>query len=88
MSVRHCDFALRGTILAPWPSASPTHPPPYAPPCPPSPPAALSFCPQAAEACSTEECPVKMKLVAPPLYVLSTNVLDKNKGIEVLTVGE
>ncbi|EFJ47808.1 eukaryotic translation initiation factor 2 alpha [Volvox carteri f. nagariensis] len=40
---------------------------------------------RAAEAQSTEECPVKMKLVAPPLYVLTTQTLDKNKGIEVLT---
>lgn len=29
---------------------------------------------QAAEKKSTEDCPVKMKLVAPPLYVLTTNV--------------
>ena len=29
---------------------------------------------RAAEKKSTEECPVKMKLVAPPLYVLTTNV--------------
>ena len=29
---------------------------------------------RAAEKRSTEECPVKMKLVAPPLYVLTTNV--------------
>ena len=29
---------------------------------------------RAAERKSTEECPVKMKLVAPPLYVLTTNV--------------
>lgn len=27
---------------------------------------------------------MKMKLVAPPLYVLTTNTLDKNLGIEVL----
>lgn len=40
---------------------------------------------RAAEACSTEECPVKMKLVAPPLYVLTTTTLDKTKGVEVLT---
>lgn len=40
---------------------------------------------RAAEATSTEECPVKMKLVAPPLYVLTTNTLDKVKGVEVLT---
>lgn len=39
---------------------------------------------RAAEAESTEECPVKMKLVAPPLYVLNTQTLDKAKGIEVL----
>jgi hypothetical protein len=26
-----------------------------------------------------------MKLVAPPLYVLTTQTLDKNKGVEVLT---
>jgi translation initiation factor 2 subunit 1 len=32
---------------------------------------------------STEDCPVKMKLVAPPLYVLTTQTLDKNKGVEV-----
>lgn len=40
---------------------------------------------RAAEGTSTEECPVKMKLVAPPLYVLTTQTLDKTKGIEVLT---
>lgn len=39
---------------------------------------------RAAEKASTEECPVKMKLLAPPLYVLTTNTLEKNKGIEVL----
>ncbi len=27
---------------------------------------------------------MKMKLLAPPLYVLTTNTLEKNKGIEVL----
>lgn len=43
---------------------------------------------RAAEAQSIEECPVKMKLVAPPLYVLTTQTLDKNKGIEVLTAGK
>jgi translation initiation factor 2 subunit 1 len=41
---------------------------------------------RAAEASGTEECPVKMKLVAPPLYVLTTQTLDKNRGVEVLTV--
>lgn len=40
---------------------------------------------RAAESVSTEECPVKMKLLAPPLYVLTTNTLDKTKGIETLT---
>lgn len=39
---------------------------------------------RAAEAISTEDCPIKMKLVAPPLYVLTTQSLDKNKGIELL----
>jgi translation initiation factor 2 subunit 1 len=39
---------------------------------------------RAAEATSTEDNPVKMKLVAPPLYVLTTQTLDKAKGIEVL----
>jgi hypothetical protein len=40
---------------------------------------------RAAEAASTEDCPVKMKLVAPPLYVLTTQSLDKNVGVDVLT---
>jgi hypothetical protein len=35
-----------------------------------------------------QECPVKMKLVAPPLYVLTTQTLDKNKGVEVVAAGE
>jgi len=39
---------------------------------------------RAAEGTGTEDCPVKMKLVAPPLYVLTTNTLDKELGIEVL----
>lgn len=30
-----------------------------------------------AEALSTKECPVKIKLVAPPAYVLTTQTLDK-----------
>jgi translation initiation factor 2 alpha subunit (eIF-2alpha) len=38
---------------------------------------------RAAQALSTEDCPVKMKLVAPPLYVLTTQTLDKAKGVEV-----
>eukprot|EP00798_Chlamydomonas_sp_ICE-L_P031835 gene31835-7041_t len=39
---------------------------------------------RAAEAMSTEECVLKMKLVAPPLYVLTTSTLDKNKGVELV----
>lgn len=39
---------------------------------------------RAAEAQSTEECVVKMKLVAPPLYVLTTQTLDKSKGVEIV----
>lgn len=38
---------------------------------------------RAAEATGTEECPVKMKLVAPPLYVMTTQTLEKELGIEV-----
>ncbi|KAJ7547578.1 hypothetical protein O6H91_08G092900 [Diphasiastrum complanatum] len=37
-----------------------------------------------AEAAGDEECPVKIKLVAPPLYVLTTQTLDKDQGIAVL----
>jgi translation initiation factor 2 subunit 1 len=40
---------------------------------------------RAAAACGTEECEVKVKLVAPPLYVLTTQALDKAVGVEVLT---
>ena len=32
----------------------------------------------------SEETPVKIKLVAPPLYVMTTMSLDKDYGIEVL----
>ncbi|KAJ3055610.1 hypothetical protein HK102_011319, partial [Quaeritorhiza haematococci] len=39
---------------------------------------------KAGEACSTEDVPIKIKLVAPPLYVMITNSLDKNLGIEML----
>lgn len=34
---------------------------------------------RAAQKESTEDCEVKMKLVAPPLYVLTTYTLDKAK---------
>jgi translation initiation factor 2 subunit 1 len=40
---------------------------------------------RAAEAASTDDCAVKMKLVAPPLYVLTTMSLDKTRGVEVLS---
>lgn len=45
---------------------------------------ALQAAMRAAERESTEDCPVKMKLVAPPLYVLNTTTLDKDQGVEVL----
>lgn len=38
----------------------------------------------AGEACSTEEVPIKIRLVAPPLYVMSTTSTDKNAAIEVM----
>ncbi|RZC71655.1 hypothetical protein C5167_034807 [Papaver somniferum] len=38
-----------------------------------------------AEATGNDDCPVKIKLVAPPLYVLTTQTLDKEQGIQVLT---
>ncbi|XP_050209635.1 eukaryotic translation initiation factor 2 subunit alpha homolog [Mercurialis annua] len=38
-----------------------------------------------AEAAGNKDCPVKIKLVAPPLYVLTTQTLDKEQGILVLT---
>ncbi|KAI8593414.1 eukaryotic translation initiation factor 2 alpha subunit-domain-containing protein [Geranomyces variabilis] len=37
---------------------------------------------QAGEACSTEDVPIKVKLVAPPMYFVMTNSLDKTSGIE------
>ncbi|DAZ99748.1 TPA: hypothetical protein N0F65_003535 [Lagenidium giganteum] len=39
---------------------------------------------QAAQAIGTEEIPVKVKLIAPPMYVMTTNTLDKQKGIDKL----
>lgn len=38
-----------------------------------------------AEAAGNKDCPVKIKLVAAPLYVLTTQTLDKEQGILVLT---
>ncbi|XWS38432.1 hypothetical protein CRYUN_Cryun19dG0131100 [Craigia yunnanensis] len=37
-----------------------------------------------AEAAGNDDCPVKIKLVAPPLYVLTTQTLDKEQGIATL----
>eukprot|EP00245_Coleochaete_scutata_P013848 TRINITY_DN5742_c0_g2_i1.p1 TRINITY_DN5742_c0_g2~~TRINITY_DN5742_c0_g2_i1.p1 ORF type:complete len:341 (-),score=93.97 TRINITY_DN5742_c0_g2_i1:603-1625(-) len=37
-----------------------------------------------AELASTADCPIKIKLVAPPLYVLTTQTLDKDQGIKAL----
>ncbi|XP_026421917.1 eukaryotic translation initiation factor 2 subunit alpha homolog isoform X2 [Papaver somniferum] len=38
-----------------------------------------------AEETGNDDCPVKMKLVVPPLYVLTTQTLDMEQGIMVLT---
>lgn len=38
------------------------------------------------ETCGTEEMPVKIKLIAPPLYVMLTTSLEKEPGIEILQV--
>ncbi|CAI9113322.1 OLC1v1013899C1 [Oldenlandia corymbosa var. corymbosa] len=37
-----------------------------------------------AEAAGDEDCPVKVKLVAPPAYVMITQTLDRVRGLEVL----
>ncbi|KAF0437822.1 translation initiation factor eIF2 alpha subunit [Gigaspora margarita] len=39
---------------------------------------------RAGEACETGDMSIKVKLVAPPLYVMITNALDKSLGIEML----
>ncbi|KAJ3323363.1 hypothetical protein HDV06_001883 [Boothiomyces sp. JEL0866] len=39
---------------------------------------------KAGEECSTPEVPIKIRLVAPPLYVMISNCVDKNLGIEVM----
>ncbi|CAG8548174.1 21404_t:CDS:2 [Gigaspora rosea] len=39
---------------------------------------------RAGEACETSDMSIKVKLVAPPLYVMITNALDKGLGIEML----
>ncbi|KAJ3240429.1 hypothetical protein HDU81_003828 [Chytriomyces hyalinus] len=38
----------------------------------------------AGEACSTDVVPIKIQLVAPPLYVMTTNSLDKVAGVAVM----
>lgn len=45
---------------------------------------AVKYALAAGEATSTEECPVKIKLAAPPLYVVTTSALQKAKGIDAL----
>jgi len=40
----------------------------------------------AGEACSTELCPVEVRLAAPPRYYMTTMTLDKDAGIQTLTV--
>jgi len=39
---------------------------------------------RAGEALSTEQVPIKIRLVAPPLYVMSTTSTDKNAAIELM----
>jgi len=39
---------------------------------------------RAGEALSTEECPIKIKLVAPPLFVMMTQCMNKDEGIKLL----
>jgi len=36
---------------------------------------------------STEHCPIKVKLVAPPLYVVVANTLDKEIGLATVRSG-
>lgn len=38
----------------------------------------------AAEAVSTEEIPIRVKLVAPPLYVILTTCMDRTRGLELM----
>lgn len=39
------------------------------------------------EQMSTEQCPIKVKLVAPPLYVVVANTLDKEIGLATVRSG-
>jgi len=41
----------------------------------------------AGEKMSTEQCPIKVKLVAPPLYVVVANTLDKDIGLATVRSG-
>lgn len=36
------------------------------------------------EACSVNEAPIKIKLIAPPMYVMTSMTLDKDQGLEVM----
>lgn len=36
------------------------------------------------ERCGTGETPIKIKLIAPPMYVMTTMTLDKDLGIEAM----
>ena len=38
----------------------------------------------AAQACSTEAVPIRVQLIAPPLYVMTTTCLDKAAGMEAM----
>ena len=40
---------------------------------------------QAKEECSTEQIPIRFRLIAPPLYECSTQTLDKKEGLEAVT---
>merc|ERR1711937_446989 len=40
---------------------------------------------RAGESISTEDCTVRIKLLAPPLYVLTTQTVDRKQGIEMLS---
>jgi len=39
----------------------------------------------AGQQAGTADCPIKIKLIAPPMYVLTTMTLDKDQGIDMLT---
>ena len=34
---------------------------------------------------SVDECPIQIKLIAPPMYVMTTMTLDKDLGIQILS---